>query len=156
MLRTGSMQTPNHGAHRTNSEGKAPDAAIIRVLIADDHPVVCLGLLGIINGQPDMTVVVTGNRISALGRFGSVVIPANAQVSDARGRFMIPGLQEMHTHAFIRSRKSFPLYTFYLFIANGVTGIRDFGSTGGKDDFGDYKFRGARSSPLWACPSIPR
>jgi two-component system NarL family response regulator len=26
-------------------------------LIADDHPVVCLGLLGIINGQPDMTVV---------------------------------------------------------------------------------------------------
>jgi imidazolonepropionase-like amidohydrolase len=92
--------------------------------------------------QPDMTVVVTGNRISALGRFGSVVIPANAQVSDARGRFMIPGLQEMHTHAFIRSRKSFPLYTFYLFIANGVTGIRDFGSTGGKDDFGDYKFRG--------------
>jgi two-component system NarL family response regulator len=30
---------------------------VIRVLIADDHPVVCLGLLGIINTQQDMTVV---------------------------------------------------------------------------------------------------
>jgi DNA-binding NarL/FixJ family response regulator len=29
----------------------------IRVLIADDHPVVCLGLMGMINGQPDMVVV---------------------------------------------------------------------------------------------------
>jgi imidazolonepropionase-like amidohydrolase len=92
--------------------------------------------------QPDMTVIVTGDRISALGRFGTVPVPSNALVTESRGRFMIPGLQEMHTHAFIRSRKSFPLYTFYLFIANGVTGIRDFGSTGGKDDFGDYKFRG--------------
>ncbi|HEV2985893.1 MAG TPA: amidohydrolase family protein [Vicinamibacterales bacterium] len=91
--------------------------------------------------QPDMTVVVTGNRINALGKFGAVPIPPNAQVTDARGRFMIPGLQEMHTHAFIRARKSFPLYTLYLFIANGVTGIRDFGSTGVKDDFGDYPFR---------------
>lgn len=91
--------------------------------------------------QPDMTVVVSGTRISALGKFGTVAIPANAQVTDARGRFMIPGLQEMHTHAFIRSRKSFPLYTMYLFLAHGVTGIRDFGSTGVKDDFGDYPFR---------------
>src|SRR5438034_6334569 len=56
MLGTGPMQIPSHSAHRS-SEGKAPDAAIIRVLIADDHPVVCLGLLGIINGQPDMIVV---------------------------------------------------------------------------------------------------
>ena len=44
------MQTPAGTA-------KALDPAVIRVLICDDHPVVCLGLLGIINGQSDMTVV---------------------------------------------------------------------------------------------------
>src|ERR1700740_1651865 len=44
------MQTPAGAC-------KALDPAVIRVLIADDHPVVCLGLLGIINGQSDMTVV---------------------------------------------------------------------------------------------------
>src|SRR5437667_3674468 len=91
--------------------------------------------------QPDMTVVVTGDRISALGKFAAVAIPAAAQVIETRGKFMIPGLQEMHTHVFIRARKSFPLYTLYLFLAHGVTGVRDFGSTGVKDDFGDYPFR---------------
>ena len=56
---------------RAGSEGAAPERAMIRVLIADDHPVVCLGLLGIINGQPDMTVVGqarTGTQAVALAR----------------------------------------------------------------------------------------
>jgi two-component system NarL family response regulator len=58
------------GTHRT-FEGPAPDREIIRVLIADDHPVVCLGLLGIINGQPDMVVVGqarSGTQAVALAR----------------------------------------------------------------------------------------
>src|SRR5215510_5757965 len=53
--------------------------------------------------QPDMTVVVTGNTISAIGKFGSVQIPANAVVTNATDRFMIPGMAEMHTHVFMRS-----------------------------------------------------
>src|SRR6266404_341634 len=51
------MQVPSLNPHRAAATAKVPDAGIIRVLIADDHPVVCLGLLGIINGQPDMVVV---------------------------------------------------------------------------------------------------
>lgn len=51
------MQAPSPTSHRAASTTKVPDPGIIRVLIADDHPVVCLGLLGIINGQPDMTVI---------------------------------------------------------------------------------------------------
>ena len=50
---------------------KAPEADVIRVLIADDHPVVCLGLLGIINVQPDMIVVGqarSGTQAVALAR----------------------------------------------------------------------------------------
>jgi two-component system NarL family response regulator len=50
------MQPPGHTAHAAPHD-KALESGIIRVLIADDHPVVCLGLLGIINGQPDMVVV---------------------------------------------------------------------------------------------------
>lgn len=37
--------------------GTNPKSRPIRILIADDHPVVCLGLLAIVNLQPDMTVV---------------------------------------------------------------------------------------------------
>ena len=87
--------------------------------------------------KPDMTVVVSGNRIALLGKAGQVTIPANARVIDETHKFMIPGLWDMHTHAFIRSRKSFPLYVMYLFVVYGVTGVRDMGSPGLPDDFGD-------------------
>jgi hypothetical protein len=90
--------------------------------------------------KPDMTVVVSTNRITSIGKTGQVTLPANVHVIDATHKFMIPGLWEMHTHAFIRSRKSFPLYLMYLFVAYGVTGIRDMGSPGLPDDFGDYPY----------------
>ena len=67
--------------------------------------------------QPDMTVVIAAHgakhrrdRISALGKTGTVALPPDAQVIDASGKFIIPGLRDMHTH-----------------IAYGVTGIRDMG-----------------------------
>src|SRR5215831_1148294 len=50
---------------------KAAEPELIRVLIADDHPVVCLGLLGIINSQPDMVVLAqakSGTEVVALAR----------------------------------------------------------------------------------------
>jgi DNA-binding NarL/FixJ family response regulator len=65
------MQVPSLTSHRAAATTKVPDPGIIRVLIADDHPVVCLGLLGIINGQPDMTVVgqaKSGGEAVALAR----------------------------------------------------------------------------------------
>jgi imidazolonepropionase-like amidohydrolase len=40
--------------------------------------------------QPDVAVIVSGNRITALGNTGNVAIPRSALVTDARGRFMIP------------------------------------------------------------------
>lgn len=90
--------------------------------------------------KPDMTVVVSNNRITAIGQADHVTVPANARILDETHKYMIPGLWEMHTHAFIRSRKSFPLYVMYLFVAYGVTGIRDMGSPGVPDDFGDYPY----------------
>jgi imidazolonepropionase-like amidohydrolase len=62
-----------------------------------------------------MTIVITGDRISAIG--DNISVPAGAQVVDATGKFMIPGLWDMHVHWYLRD-------TFTLFIANGVTGVR--------------------------------
>lgn len=64
-----------------------------------------------------MTVIVRDDRIAALGRTGRVPIPPHARVIDASGKFMIPGLWDMHSHW---SRADYlPLY-----LANGVTGVR--------------------------------
>ena len=51
------MQTQSRLPQNGTLEGRGPQNGIIRVMIVDDHPVVCVGLSGIINTQPDMTVV---------------------------------------------------------------------------------------------------
>lgn len=72
--------------------------------------------------KPDMTVAVSGNRIVALGKTGKVRIPAGAQVVDATGKFIIPGLWDMHAHLSYYGEAALPLL-----VANGVTGVRDMG-----------------------------
>jgi imidazolonepropionase-like amidohydrolase len=47
---------------------------------------------------PGATVLVRDGRIAAIGR--SVTIPANARRVDGTGRFLIPGLADMHTHLY--------------------------------------------------------
>jgi len=71
--------------------------------------------------RPNTTVVITGNRITAIGRAGRVRVPSGAQIIDAAGKFLIPGLWDMHAH-FTETERSFPM-----FIANGVLGVRNMG-----------------------------
>jgi imidazolonepropionase-like amidohydrolase len=68
-------------------------------------------------------VVIVGNRIRTVGRVDAVRVPPGARVVDARGKYLIPGLWDLHTHSARYTEASYPL-----FIANGVTGIRDAGS----------------------------
>jgi hypothetical protein len=70
---------------------------------------------------PNQRVVITGNRIKAMGAAKSVPVPDGAQTVEARGKFLIPGLWDMHTHSMDYASDVF----YPLFIANGVTGIRD-------------------------------
>lgn len=71
---------------------------------------------------PHQTVIVTGNRITAVGRTGRVKVPVGARVIDAAGKFLIPGLWDMHAHTLGNKRRR---VFFPLFVANGVTGVRD-------------------------------
>ena len=63
------------------------------------------------------TVVVTGNRITAVGPDGRVAIPAGAEVVDATGKTLLPGLWDMHVHASDDDG--------LLHLAAGVTSVRD-------------------------------
>ena len=76
--------------------------------------------------KSDMAVVVVGDRIAALGKAGAVRVPKGAQVVDATGKYLIPGLWDMHAHVFhYRLPEPPDAYDFPLFIANGVTSIRE-------------------------------
>ncbi|MGH9795589.1 MAG: amidohydrolase family protein [Candidatus Acidiferrales bacterium] len=73
-----------------------------------------------------MTVVVRGDRITALGSTGRVQVPPGAQVVSAKGKFLMPGLWDMHVHLFNQvSRRPPNTWYFPLFIASGVTSVRD-------------------------------
>src|SRR5260370_41793236 len=54
-----------------------------------------------VTGAPakaEVTVVITGDRITELGPTTGVHVPKDAQVVDATGKFLIPGLWDMHVH----------------------------------------------------------
>ncbi|HSK73754.1 MAG TPA: amidohydrolase family protein [Pyrinomonadaceae bacterium] len=85
-------------------------------------------VIDMVDAKPktDMTIIVEGNRITSIGKSSKIRVPKNAQVIDAGGKFLIPGLWDMHVHVLRPDRVD---YFFQLFIANGVTGIRDTGAT---------------------------
>ncbi len=82
-----------------------------------------------VNGSPiqtDMAVIINGNRISSIEKTSKAKIPKNALIIDARNKFLIPGLWDMHVHVFNNISKTPPdTNDFSMYIANGVTGIRE-------------------------------
>lgn len=52
--------------------------------------------------KADMTVVVSGNRIITIGPTGNARIPREAQIIDATGKFLIPGLWGICTITYMR------------------------------------------------------
>ncbi|HEY6216988.1 MAG TPA: hypothetical protein VIW74_09990, partial [Pyrinomonadaceae bacterium] len=67
----------------------------------------------------DAVVVVKGERIAAVGTRTSVSIPAGAEVVDAKGLTLLPGLIDSHFH--IDGDDPLPA----LYLSHGITSIRD-------------------------------
>jgi predicted amidohydrolase len=71
----------------------------------------------------DMTVVVSDSIISAVSSTNETEIPRNAKVIKCSGKFLIPGLWDMHVHLGNATRSALAL-----FVVNGITGVRDMGT----------------------------
>ena len=82
--------------------------------------------------QMFMTVVVSGGKIEQIDRTGEIPSPTGATVIDATGRYLIPGLWDMHVHAteheYVEDFPDHKKIVFPLLVANGVTGIREMGA----------------------------
>lgn len=97
----------------------APVAAAGQQAIAFTHVTVIDGTDS--TPRRDQTVVVRGPHISVVGSSRATKIPSNARVIDARGKFLIPGLWDMHVHTAVLGGRNL----LGLYVANGVTGVRD-------------------------------
>ena len=72
----------------------------------------------------DQTVVITNGVLAEVGR--NALIPHQAHVIDARGKFLIPGLWDMHTHvAGITADPKWGKSLLPQYLAYGITSIRD-------------------------------
>jgi imidazolonepropionase-like amidohydrolase len=71
--------------------------------------------------RPHMNVVIAGDRIAAVGPLSPTKVPARATVIDGKGKFLIPGLWDMHVHVGTDIRG------LRLLLAAGITGARDMG-----------------------------
>lgn len=79
--------------------------------------------------HPDQIIILVKNRITTVGPRKQVHYPRNAPTINGRGAYLIPGLWDMHVHLVFGDW--FPLaqqISLPLFVANGITGVRDMGS----------------------------
>ncbi len=80
----------------------------------------------------NQTVLVKGAKIVAIGSSAALHIPEGAQVIDGNGAYLMPGLADMHMHTRQdwEDRDIWPVHPLNLYLANGVTTIRDFAPQG--------------------------
>ncbi|MEO1088108.1 MAG: hypothetical protein AAFY88_28070, partial [Acidobacteriota bacterium] len=72
----------------------------------------------------EQTVLVEEGRVQSVTPAEEITVPEHYRRIDARGRFLIPGLIDMHAHW---ATPVAPQLTMPLFLANGVTAIRELG-----------------------------
>jgi imidazolonepropionase-like amidohydrolase len=74
---------------------------------------------------PHQTVVVRGGRVTAMGPSSGVTVPAGSARIDGRGKFLMPGLAEMHAHIPSGEQPdSIIERTLFMYVARGVTTVR--------------------------------
>jgi hypothetical protein len=112
----------------------------------------------------DHTVVITGRRVQTVGPRAKVRIPKGARVIDARGKYLIPGLWEMHAHTEFPASavvtidgSPYPVH-YPKYLVTGVTGIREMAQRfrGGADSFRLWQreiMAGTRLGPRMIGPS---
>lgn len=91
----------------------------------------------------EQTVVISNSKISKVAKSDHVAVPANARMVDGRGKYLIPGLWDMHVHR-TEYESTYPIY-----IANGVTGVREMSGP-----FDANKFRAALAAKKIDSPHI--
>jgi imidazolonepropionase-like amidohydrolase len=126
--------------------GQPPAAPIVPIAIT--HVTVINP--GTSSMEANRIVVITGDRITSVADPAKLQPPKNARVIDATGQYLIPGLWDMHVHSafgdwFPGGRD----IILPLFIANGITGVRDMGGDvpvliGRRKEIADGKVIGPR------------
>lgn len=100
----------------------------------------------------DLTVVVRGERIVAMGAADRTPVPRGARVVEGRGRYLIPGLVDAHVH--LSNRADIDTALTAVLLAKGVTGAVDLGGMGLPGDSARLRLRDAILAGRRAGPTL--
>lgn len=107
------------GAQGTPVTKDAPAAGVVAFV---DVNVIPMDRERVLTNQ---TVVVRNGRIAQIGNAGAIRAPQGAAVIDGRGKYLMPGLAEMHAHmAGANEPAQLQQDILFLYVANGITTIR--------------------------------
>jgi len=99
----------------------AQQSSVAPLIIRDVTIIDCAGHAA----RPGMSLLISNGQITAIGWAARVKAPANAEILDGRGKYLIPGLWNMHVHlgAYADAKRALSA-----FLAEGITSLRDMGS----------------------------
>ncbi|HET9483116.1 MAG TPA: hypothetical protein VFO79_04095, partial [Xanthomonadales bacterium] len=108
-----------------------PLPAMPRPGVSGDFLVRNVAIVDVVDGGilPGRDVVVRDGRIASITRSAAGSDRSDLVLVDGTGKFLIPGLWDMHVHSLEMS----PQYNHPLFVGNGITGVRE----------------------MWGCTSLP-
>ena len=92
---------------------------------------------------PNQAILIKGDRIYKIGKSDELEIPEKTKVIDGKGAFLMPGLADMHVHL----KGEWPLPQLDLYLANGVTTVRDLDGRDFMLQWGDAIKTGQRTGP---------
>ena len=96
----------------------------------------------------NQTVVVTGDRITAVGPAKTAKVPDGATRIDGQGKYLMPGLAEMHGHIpGGNAPREFVDNVLFLYVAGGVTTVRGMQGAPGQIDLREAAKRGEIVAP---------
>jgi Tol biopolymer transport system component/imidazolonepropionase-like amidohydrolase len=128
-------KAPTPEAPKTD-EPRVPASEQIRIALTQPRPAPA-GSVALVGARvvtmkgdevlPNADIVITGNRIAAVGPSGQVAIPADARRFDAAGTTIAPGLIDTHAHLHYSGFETFPetKWEYAANLAYGVTTVYD-------------------------------
>ena len=134
---TDSTKTGKEKADKDESKMLRPDSLEIVLQVPRSRPTGTVAFEGarvitMAGGNADemlenSTVVVSGNRIAAVGPTGRIVLPPGTRTFDARGKTIIPGLIDVHHHSHYANMGVLPesFWAYRAALAYGVTTTHD-------------------------------
>lgn len=96
----------------------------------------------------NQTVIVENGRITAVSPSAEINIPEGAEEIDGRGRYLMPGLAEMHGHIPGEDQPEYAENVLFLYIANGVTTVRNMLGTAYQLQLKDRVKKGELEGPV--------